>query len=87
MPLVVNTIKCTVAILCYLGSGVLALFILVSLVAFDGNPFKDGGDTLAFWAMVYGFFMVVSIYSFFRAARIVWESWLSLIRGIALKEH
>lgn len=52
----------------------LALLMLVSLIAFDGNPLKDGGNALLFWAAVYAFFMVSGIYSFFRAVSIVWES-------------
>lgn len=75
MSVTTSTAKCVFAILCYVGSGVLALFMFVSLIAFDGNPLKDGGSALAFWAVVYAFFMVAGIYSFFRAACIIWECW------------
>lgn len=64
--------------LLYIGSGMLALSMLVSLIAFDGNPFKDAGSVLVFWSIVYGFYMAAGVYSFLRAGNVLWEILKSL---------
>ena len=70
--MIANTAKCLFAAFLYLCSGLLALGMFVSLIAFDGNPFKNAGNALFFWSIVYGFYMAAGVYSYLMAGNVLW---------------